>query len=105
MADLGPYCFKNTTDVSVNGLHVMFDGTKGTLRDAHLTVGPIGRINATDNQLNIFLDASLAPGGLLCFTVSSEVQPITISMALWSANFNVVGPAEQIAHQPVSPTV
>jgi hypothetical protein len=103
MAQLGPYCFKNATDVPVNGLHVIFDGTQGTLRRARLTAGPPGRIKATDNQLNVFLDAPLAPGAPLCFTVWSRSQPIIISIALWSADFNVVGRAEQIAHSNLTP--
>ena len=61
MAQLGSYCFKNATEVPVNGLHVIFDGTQGTLHRARLTAGPTGRIKATDNQLNVFLDAPLAP--------------------------------------------
>jgi hypothetical protein len=94
--DLGPFCFRNSTDDPVNGLHVIFTGTRGTLSGGIITVGPPGRITATDNQINVFLDAPLAPEMPLCFTVSSEAEPITVHIALWSSDFNVVGTAEAV---------
>jgi hypothetical protein len=68
----------------VNGLHVILTGTNGTLGRATITVGPPGRITAADNQINVFLNAPLAPGMPLCFNVWSESEPITVHMALWS---------------------
>jgi hypothetical protein len=99
--DLGPFCFRNSMEDPVNGLHVIFSGTQGTLSGGTITVGPPGRITATDNQISVFLNAQLAPGMPLCFTVWSESEPINISNALWSSDFNVVGTAEEI--QPESP--
>ena len=51
------------------GLHVIFTGTRGALSSGTITVGPPGRINAADNQISLFLDAPLASGMPLCFTV------------------------------------
>lgn len=96
MPNLGPFCFRNSMEDPVNGLHVIFTGTRGTLNRGNITVGPPGRITASDNQLNVFLNAPLAPGMPLCFTVWSESESITVHTALWSSNFNVVGKAEAI---------
>jgi hypothetical protein len=97
--DLGPFCFRNSLEDPVNGLHVIFTGTRGTLGRGAITVGPPGRITAADNQINVFLNAPLAPAMPLCFTVWSESEPITVHMPLWSWNFNVVGNAEEIPPQ------
>ena len=96
MPQSGPFCFRNSTDVPVNGLHVIFADSRGTISEGQLTVGPPGRIQTTENQLNVFLDAPLAPGSPLCFTVGSEAQPINVYIALWTTDFNVAGRAEQI---------
>jgi hypothetical protein len=80
----------------VNGLHVIFSGSGGSLSRGAITVGPPGRITANDIQINVFLNAPLAPGMPLCFKVWSESEPITIHTALWSLDFNVVGMAEAI---------
>ena len=92
--DLGPFCFRNSMECPVNGLHVILNGTGGNLRGGTITVGPPGRITATENQINVFLNAPLAPGMPLCFTVWSDSEQITVSTALWSADFSVVGTAE-----------
>jgi hypothetical protein len=83
----------------VNGLHVIFSGTGGTLGRGTITVGPPGRVTAADNQITVYLNAPLAPGMPLCFTVWSDSEPITIHTALWSWNFNVVGRAQPIASE------
>src|SRR5260370_8252301 len=70
MSEHGPFCFRNNTDDPVNGLHVIFTGG-GRLRGGRITVGPPGRITTVDNQLNVFLNDVLAPGMVLCLTVSS----------------------------------
>src|SRR5690349_13807670 len=95
MADLGPFCFRNSTEDPVNGLHVIFSGTRGSLNRGRITVGPPGLVTASGNQVNIFLQAPLAPGMPLCFTVRSESDPITVHTALWSTDYNVVAKAEQ----------
>jgi hypothetical protein len=61
--------FRNSMEDPVNGLHVIFTGTRGALSGGTITVGPPGRINAADNQISLFLDAPLASGMPLCFTV------------------------------------
>jgi hypothetical protein len=104
MPQLGPFCFKNTTDVPVNGLHVIFTGTNGTLRRGKLTVGPPGRITASGNQLTIYLKGNLAPEAFLCFEVSSRSEQITVNTALWSADYNVVGRAEQLSQAVEQPS-
>jgi hypothetical protein len=84
------------TEEPVNGLHVTFTGRRGALGEGTITVGPPGRVKATDNQVNVFLKAPLAPGMPFCFKVSSESEAIFIHTALWSSNFKVVGPADII---------
>jgi hypothetical protein len=69
----------------------------GTLTDGVITVGPPGRITANGNQINIFLNALLAPGMPLCFTVVGDSQPISIHSALWSGCYNIIGHAETLA--------
>jgi hypothetical protein len=96
MPNLGPFCFKNNMEDPVNGLHVILTGTGGTLSRGNITVGPPGRVTASENQVNVFLKAPLAPGMPLCFTVWSESESITVHTALWSSDFNVVGHAEAI---------
>jgi hypothetical protein len=81
----------------VNGLHVIFSGTQGTLTNGTITVGSPGRLTVSDNQVNIFLKGALAPGMMLCFRVTSESEPITVHTALWSMNYNIVGTAEVIS--------
>jgi hypothetical protein len=93
--------FRNFTEDPVNGLHVIFNGS-GALRGARITIGPPGGITTNDNQVNVFLNAPLAPGMFLCFTVSSGSAPIEIQTALWSSNFNVTGQAEAISPESTS---
>jgi hypothetical protein len=96
VSNLGPFCFRNSMEDPVDGLHVIFTGTRGTLSGGAITVGPPGRITAADNQISILLNAPLAPGMPLCVIVWGESEPIAIHTALWSSNFNVVGKAETI---------
>jgi len=95
--NLGPFCFRNSLEDPVNGLHVIFTGTRGTLSRGNITVGPPGRITAADNQVTVFLKAPLASGMPLCFTAWSESEPVTVHTALWSSDFNVVGKAEAMS--------
>jgi hypothetical protein len=97
MLNLGPFCFRNSTEEPVDGLHVTFNGTGGTLTDGIITVGPPGRITANSNQINVLLNGPLAPGMPLCFTVAGESQPISIHSALWSRSYNIIGKAETVA--------
>lgn len=80
----------------VNGLHVIFTGARGPLSGGIISVGPPGRITASENQINVLLNAPLAPGMPLCFRVWSESEPIAVHTAVWSSNFNVVGKAEAV---------
>jgi hypothetical protein len=96
MPTVGPFCFRNSSEDPVNGLHVIFNGTHGTLNGGTITVGPPGRVRANDNEVNVFLNAPLAPGMPLCFTVWSDSEAITVHTALWSLDFNEVGTAEAV---------
>ena len=86
-------------------MHVTFDGTRGTLRRGKITVGPPGRVTASENQINVFLSGSLAAGMPLCLTVWSESESITVHTALWSADFNIVGTAEVVGQVSELPRV
>ena len=97
MPNLGPFCFRNSLEDPVNGLHVIFSGTLGTLSRGTITVGPPGRVTTSDNQITVYLNAPLAPGMPLCFTVWSESKSIDVHTALWSSDFNVVGKAQAIS--------
>jgi hypothetical protein len=98
----GPYCFHNSTDVSVNALHVIFTGTGGALRQGLITVGPAGRVRVNDNQVSVLLDTPLRPSSTLCLTVWSEVETTAVYMAFWSSDFNIVGPVDPmpVADEP-----
>ena len=89
------FCFRNSTDDLVNGLHVIFDGVHGTLAGGVIiNTGPPGRVTGEGSQINVLLKAPLVPGMPLCFTVESHSQPINVQSALWSWNYNIVGHAE-----------
>jgi hypothetical protein len=94
--ELGPLCFRNSTEDPVNGLHMIFNGAGGTLSRGAITVGPPGRITITDNQITFHLNGSLPPGMPLCVKIWSESEPISVETVFWSWNDAVVGRAEVI---------
>ena len=94
--ELGPLCFRNSTEDPVNGLHMIFNGAGGTLSRGAITVGPPGRITITDNQITFHLNGALPPGMPLCVKVWSESEPISVETVFWSWNDAVVGRAEVI---------
>lgn len=93
MPQLGPYCFRNSTDDIVDGLQVILAPDHGTVHHAKLTVGPRGRILVKKNHLHIFLDAPLASNAFLCFIGTSHSADLSVERALWTRNYEVVGPA------------
>ncbi len=96
MAEVGPFCFRNSLDDPVDGLHVIFSNTQGKLRGARITQGPAGRAIAVENQITIFLATPLLSDMPLCFMVESAHEPIEPHTAIWSFQFNVRGPAERV---------